>query len=171
MHMEVDHFLAHLAAEKGFSHNTLAAYSQDLLSVSAYLNRKGVEHWAVVQPVHLLGYLEECEATLAARSKARRLAALRSFERPAVLIAGGADKNLDFSELGREIATKVERIVLLSGTNRGWSLRERPRFMPRWKYWGSLLARTLAQLSGTGRLVLQLRRGAPFVADLRPLRP
>jgi integrase/recombinase XerD len=79
MHTDIDSFLAYLAAEKGFSHNTLLAYSQDLVSVSAYLNRRGVERWMAVQPVHLLGYLEESEATLAARSKARRLAALRSF--------------------------------------------------------------------------------------------
>jgi integrase/recombinase XerD len=79
MHVEMDSFLAYLAAEKGFSHNTLAAYSQDLLSVSTYLTRKGIDQWAVVQPVHLLGYLEASGATLGTRSKARRLAALRSF--------------------------------------------------------------------------------------------
>ena len=90
--------------------------------------------------------------------------------RKAFLWGTGANSLRDrpSSAAGRsEWTAKVERIVLLSGTNRGWSLDVRPRFMPPWKYWGSLLARTLAQISGTGRLVLQLRRGAPFVADLR----
>ncbi|HAA04493.1 MAG TPA: site-specific tyrosine recombinase XerD [Syntrophobacteraceae bacterium] len=79
MHNEVDSFLAYLVAEKGFSQHTLAAYSQDLVSVTTYLQRNGVSTWSLVEPVHLLGYLQETGASLAASSRARRLAACRSF--------------------------------------------------------------------------------------------
>ncbi len=79
MHVEMDKFLAYLVTEKGFSQNTLAAYSQDLASISSYLLNKGVDRWTAVEPIHLLSYLEESGQALAARSKARRLAALRSF--------------------------------------------------------------------------------------------
>ncbi|MFA4880025.1 MAG: UDP-N-acetylmuramoyl-L-alanine--D-glutamate ligase [Candidatus Doudnabacteria bacterium] len=42
-------------------------------------------------------------------------AALQTFQEPVILIAGGADKNLDFQELGRLIAKKVKYLILLSG--------------------------------------------------------
>jgi UDP-N-acetylmuramoylalanine--D-glutamate ligase len=41
--------------------------------------------------------------------------ALNSFEQPIVLIAGGTDKDLNFIELGKEIATKAKDVVLLKG--------------------------------------------------------
>lgn len=41
---------------------------------------------------------------------------LRSFDCPVVLIAGGADKELEFEFLVNEIAAKVEKVVLLAGT-------------------------------------------------------
>lgn len=43
------------------------------------------------------------------------LAALQTFQEPLILIAGGADKNLDFQELGKLIAKKVKYLILLSG--------------------------------------------------------
>jgi integrase/recombinase XerD len=74
----VDRFLAYLAVEKGFSQNTLTAYSQDLQSVAAYLEQTGIHRWEQVESRHLLGYLEAVGNALSSRSKARRLAALRS---------------------------------------------------------------------------------------------
>jgi UDP-N-acetylmuramoylalanine--D-glutamate ligase len=44
------------------------------------------------------------------------IAALRSFEAPVVLIAGGADKNLPFDALARAIVERVKAVVLLCGT-------------------------------------------------------
>lgn len=44
------------------------------------------------------------------------ISALNSFEAPIVLIAGGNDKELVFEELGKEIAQKVKKIILLEGT-------------------------------------------------------
>ncbi len=44
------------------------------------------------------------------------ISAIKSFESPIILIAGGANKGLDFSELGKEIANKVKKTVLLKGS-------------------------------------------------------
>ena len=41
------------------------------------------------------------------------LAALRSFEEPLILIAGGYDKRLPFDELGREAAVRAKAVILL----------------------------------------------------------
>ena len=43
------------------------------------------------------------------------VSALNSFEAPIILIAGGTDKGLDFSELGKEIVQKTKKVVLLKG--------------------------------------------------------
>jgi len=43
------------------------------------------------------------------------MAALESFEQPIILIAGGSDKNLDFSNLGKAIAEKVKGLILIKG--------------------------------------------------------
>ncbi|MCD6149767.1 UDP-N-acetylmuramoyl-L-alanine--D-glutamate ligase [bacterium] len=44
------------------------------------------------------------------------ISALDSFTQPIILIAGGADKNLDFSRLSKTIAGKVKGLVLLKGS-------------------------------------------------------
>ena len=41
--------------------------------------------------------------------------ALRSFEKPVILIAGGNDKNLDFTELAKEIPSRTKGVVFLRG--------------------------------------------------------
>jgi predicted esterase len=61
----------------------------------------------------------------------------------------------------------VERVVLLAGMNRGWTLRHRPNQMPRRRFWILKLAKQLGRLSGTGRLMRQCESGEPFVANLR----
>ncbi|PIU01853.1 UDP-N-acetylmuramoyl-L-alanine--D-glutamate ligase, partial [bacterium (Candidatus Torokbacteria) CG09_land_8_20_14_0_10_42_11] len=44
------------------------------------------------------------------------IAALQTFNSPIILIAGGADKNLDFENLAKIIAKKAKYLILLSGT-------------------------------------------------------
>jgi predicted esterase len=61
----------------------------------------------------------------------------------------------------------VERFVSLAGINRGWSLDPRPEHMSRVKHVLALMAEKLAMLTATHGLMLALRRGAPFIADLR----
>lgn len=43
------------------------------------------------------------------------IAALESFEQPIILIAGGSDKNLDFSKFAKVIADRVKGLILLKG--------------------------------------------------------
>jgi UDP-N-acetylmuramoylalanine--D-glutamate ligase len=43
------------------------------------------------------------------------IAAIESFDKPVILIAGGSDKNLDFSDLAKLISEKVKGIIFLKG--------------------------------------------------------
>ena len=52
-----------------------------------------------------------------ASSPTRSAAGLRSFEQKLILIAGGYDKNLDYSELGVLINDKVKKLVLVGATS------------------------------------------------------
>jgi len=45
------------------------------------------------------------------------IAALRSFKKPVILIAGGRDKKMDFSELGKEIDVNVKTLILVGETS------------------------------------------------------
>lgn len=44
------------------------------------------------------------------------ISALNSFEQPIVLVVGGTDKNLQFSELAKAITEKAKNVVMLKGT-------------------------------------------------------
>lgn len=44
------------------------------------------------------------------------IAAISSFSNPIILIVGGADKNLDFSQMAKAINKKVKKVVLLCGS-------------------------------------------------------
>jgi broad specificity phosphatase PhoE len=61
----------------------------------------------------------------------------------------------------------VKGIVLLAGTNRGWSLAERPRHMTVPRHIVLRATRLFGIAFGAARFVRALERGAPFVADLR----
>lgn len=79
---DLDLYLGHLASERGLSANTLAAYSQDLGGLSAYLLEQGVTAWGQVDALHLLGYLALANRQgLSARTRARRLSAARGLSK------------------------------------------------------------------------------------------
>lgn len=61
----------------------------------------------------------------------------------------------------------VERIVLLAGMNRGWSSEPRTTARDRVKQLLLVLGERVARVTGTGGLLLSVRRGAPFVVNLR----
>ncbi len=89
---------------------------------------RGVEHR--LEPVRELDgvrYVNDTTAT----NPAAALAALTAIETPIVLIAGGADKELDFRALGAAIAGRVKALVLLEGSATGRLLQaveaQRPR--------------------------------------------
>lgn len=65
-----------------------------------------------VAEINAVKYVNDTASTIPEAT----IAALQSFTEPIVLIAGGADKKLDFTQLGREIALKTKAVVLLEGT-------------------------------------------------------
>ncbi len=73
----------------------------------------GVEHrLEVVRELDGVRYINDTTAT----NPAAALAALSSFDAPLVLIAGGADKGLEFGALPRRIVERVRVLVLLDGS-------------------------------------------------------
>jgi len=75
----IDRFLSHLAVERGLSANTLAAYSSDLLEIKGFLSARGIPSWDEMTRDHISAYIQGVGERLSDRSKARRIAALRSF--------------------------------------------------------------------------------------------
>ncbi|NNJ10466.1 UDP-N-acetylmuramoyl-L-alanine--D-glutamate ligase [Chloroflexales bacterium ZM16-3] len=73
----------------------------------------GVEHrLELVRELDGVHYVNDTTAT----NPAAALAGLEAITTPIVLIAGGADKDLEFAELGRAIAQRVRALVLLEGS-------------------------------------------------------
>jgi len=80
MQEHVDQFLEYLAAERGTSANTTAAYRTDLDQLCAYLRDQNLNEWHDVTPDHVLGFLLFLRERRYANSTiARRTAALKSF--------------------------------------------------------------------------------------------
>lgn len=76
----------------------------------------GVEHrLEFVRELDGVRYINDTTAT----APAAALAALQAFPEPLIVIAGGADKRLEFGELGQALARRAKRIVLLDGTATG----------------------------------------------------
>jgi len=74
----IDRYLTYLAAEKGVSKNTLAAYGRDCAALATYLERVGLEQPEQILPGHIIGFLDAAQSRgLSARSRARALAAVR----------------------------------------------------------------------------------------------
>ena len=73
----------------------------------------GVEHrLEFVQEIDGVAFYNDSKAT----TPSGTIAALRSFSRPVVLIAGGHDKQLPFDELAQVILEKAKAVVLLGAT-------------------------------------------------------
>ena len=62
---------------------------------------------------------------------------------------------------------RVERIVLLAGINRGWTISPPPAKMHWAVIAGLWLSVALSRALNVGRFPLQMRRGEPFIADTR----
>lgn len=74
-----DIFFNHLSVERGLSVNTLAAYSRDIADLQLHLKKLGISTWEEVSREHISGYIQKLGTELSPRSRARRLAAFRSF--------------------------------------------------------------------------------------------
>jgi len=82
MNQSLDHFLNYLAVERGLSKNTLDAYGRDLARYLDYLEKQRIASLAEISPAVVLRFIGSLkDAGLAARSRARTLAALRTFHK------------------------------------------------------------------------------------------
>jgi integrase/recombinase XerD len=79
---DLDLYLAHLAAERGLAENTVSAYSDDLRSFTDFLVGNEVSGWSGVDSLHIVSWLARLSRQgEAARTRARRLSAVRGFFR------------------------------------------------------------------------------------------
>jgi integrase/recombinase XerD len=82
MDAALNQFYQHLGVERGLASLTVEAYARDLQDFWAFLETKGRTDWAAVDLAGLQDYFAALEARgLSARSRARRLSALRQFFR------------------------------------------------------------------------------------------
>jgi integrase/recombinase XerD len=75
----VDRFMEYLAVERGLSANTLSAYASDMREVLQHMARLGRTEWSQVTREDLQTCFEREEQELSPRSRARKLATVRSF--------------------------------------------------------------------------------------------
>lgn len=89
--------------------------------------------------------------------------------RKAIVWGNGLEE--DRQEFGlrgkREWVQQISRFVSLASINRGWSIEPRPNNMELSTYISIWIGERLAKLSQSGKLILALQRGSPFVADAR----
>ncbi|MCX6766529.1 MAG: UDP-N-acetylmuramoyl-L-alanine--D-glutamate ligase [Candidatus Moranbacteria bacterium] len=78
----------------------------------AIKNFKGVEHrLEFVREIDKVKYVNDTAATMPDAA----IAGINSFSEPIILIAGGADKNLEFNKLAKVISNKAKKLILLKG--------------------------------------------------------
>jgi integrase/recombinase XerD len=82
MDAALNQFYQHLQVERGLAPLTVAAYARDLQDFWEFLDGRARSHWGAVVLSDLQDYFAHLEARgLAARSRARKLSALRQFFR------------------------------------------------------------------------------------------
>ena len=82
MDAALNQFYQHLGVERGLAPLTVAAYARDLQDFWVFIEGRGRTHWGAVALADLQDYFAALEARgLSARSRARRLSALRQFFR------------------------------------------------------------------------------------------
>jgi integrase/recombinase XerD len=82
MDQALDQFLHYLVVEKGLSANTIDAYGHDLARFLDFAKNRGMETAGKIDRVEVKGFLHSLQKEgLSARSRARNLAAVRSFFR------------------------------------------------------------------------------------------
>ena len=82
-------------------------------AIEVFKTFKGVEHrLEFVREINGVKWYNDSIGT----SPSRTIAGLNSFDKKIVLIAGGYDKNLDYSPLAKPILEKVSKLVLFGNT-------------------------------------------------------
>ncbi|MFN8626598.1 MAG: site-specific tyrosine recombinase XerD [Candidatus Binatia bacterium] len=122
---QVDRYLNHLATERGLAANTLAAYGRDLAAFVDHLACRRIDSGAAVQSRDIVSFLDALrQRGLAARSRARMLAAVRGWLRFLVReheIAGDPGGDLHLPRLGQRLPRSLgaaEMAELLRGGDR-----------------------------------------------------
>ena len=159
MDSQIDLFMNNLAVERGLSVNTIAAYSSDLTHFQNYLRESGISLWREVSRATISGYIQQLGALFSPRSRARRLAALRTFFRfleKGGLIEGNPALLVDFPKLGPQLpkALTADQIqALLAQPDSATLLGQRDRAMFELFYACGLRVSELADLQ-LGQVVL-----------------
>jgi integrase/recombinase XerD len=131
MDANIQEFLNHLAAEKGSSDNTVAAYRNDLNQFHQYITREGDlpdGAWSELSRDHLINYILWLkEREYASATVARKVAATKSF--CGFLVRSGAVEDnpaeeLDSPKVKKQLPTtltpdEVDRLLALPGQGNG----------------------------------------------------
>lgn len=111
--VEVDAYLHHLAAERGMSPHTVAAYARDCMAFVDFLADGSVGSLAAVLPGHVTAFLErQRQRGLGARSRARQLSALRGLFKYSLregLVSGDPTRGIHRPRLGRRLPRTLGR--------------------------------------------------------------
>ena len=109
----VDAYVQHLAAERGLSVHTVAAYARDCAALVESLARRGIGAPAEVLAGHIVGFLDDAERRgLSARSRARALAAVRglfAYLMRQGIIERDPSRELRRPRLGRRLPQAISR--------------------------------------------------------------
>ena len=82
MNNYLDHYLNYLTVERGLARNTLDAYGRDLARYLDYLEKHQIAALEKITPAVVLRFLSHLKNSgLSARSRARSLAALKTFHK------------------------------------------------------------------------------------------
>jgi integrase/recombinase XerD len=136
MDSEIDLFVNNLAVERGLSANTIAAYSSDLRNFQDYLRESGIFTWREVSRSSISGYIQMIGPSFSPRSRARRLAAFRTFFR-FLLRAGLIEDNpallIHFPKLGPQLpkalsSAQIESLLAQPDTAKPIGQRDRAMF-------------------------------------------
>jgi integrase/recombinase XerD len=96
MNQHLDHYMNYLVVERGLAPNTLDAYGRDLARYLEYLEKNHVDTLQSITPAVVLRFLSHLKGVgLSARSRARALAALRTFHKFLVREKLAADNPTD----------------------------------------------------------------------------
>ena len=136
MDSEIDLFMNNLAVERGLSVNTIAAYSSDLRHFQNYLRESGISLWREVSRDSISGYIQELGPSFSPRSRARRLAVLRTFFRfleKRGLIESNPALLVQFPKLGPQLpkaltAAQIESLLEQPDLTKTLGQRDRAMF-------------------------------------------
>jgi integrase/recombinase XerD len=168
MDTELNQFYQHLTAERGLAPLTVAAYAGDLQDFWQFADSRGLAAWGAVSLEHLQAYLAALEGRgLAARSRARKLSALRQFFRflqREEKVKANPVELLDSPRLPRrlpKVLGETEVAALLNGPDPATPLGQRDAALLELLYATGL---RVSELVGLTLKQLDLRRGV-----VRPL--